>query len=134
MNWEADLVALLEADDDVAALVGARIYGGDVPQSAERPYIVFRQLSMEPDQCHDGRGDGDIHLVEIQGIANDYTTCRSLARAIDAALEMATTASVSVWLKMDDMSDQSEPTSEAGGMVIHRTIQTFTAHAQAVAP
>jgi len=103
MTVEEALYATLIADDDLAAIVGTKIFPQYVPQSAAMPAITYEQAG----------GDFDHTVTEIVALtaANfvltawsaDYDDCRTLADAIRKALNAKDGLVVRVFL-----SDESD--------------------------
>ena len=51
---EAALVALLKADEGVAAIVGTRIYPAPAPESATLPNVTWQQITDTPTRVAEG--------------------------------------------------------------------------------
>lgn len=79
--------ARLEADADIADLVGTRIYPGAAPKNVARPLLVWRldsteQLRTLTSVLRNGRAQ---FAVQVQ--ADDYETARPLAEAVKRAID-----------------------------------------------
>jgi len=86
LELHAALISKLKADAGVAALVGARVYGG-VPEGPTFPYISLGPVQVLPDKAE--CIDGTEVFYQIDGWARDPTTpkAKQLSKAIVAALD-----------------------------------------------
>ena len=84
---------VLKANDDVAALVGARVHRAEAPQNATFPYIIFNLQSPGNDRNRPG-ADGRmmsralwlIKAVTKGSASSGFAAADAIAAAIDAAL------------------------------------------------
>lgn len=83
---EEALIALLLADDDVAALVGTRIYWLRRPQKSALPSVTLQTIGG-PRTYHSEGADSIIaHRVQVDCWAATFTSAKAVARAVEAAV------------------------------------------------
>ncbi|QOY96331.1 DUF3168 domain-containing protein [Massilia sp. UMI-21] len=78
------VIALLKADDRVAALFGDRVSAGDVPQGAALPAIGVREISSVPVGAIDAQAANSLVTSRVQVTAH-VKTYPELAGALRAA-------------------------------------------------
>lgn len=85
------LVARLKATAGVVALVGQRIYDGEAPQGAARPYIVVGEGTEEPQNAFGSEGLDDTVTCHVFSDYNGRKEAFEIVAAMDAALVTALT-------------------------------------------
>ena len=83
---EHDLATYLLADSSLQALVVDRIYWTQIPQGAERPYIILSVVSSVPDVTFAGATGLVQSRVQFDCWGSDYYEAKNVARAIDTLL------------------------------------------------
>lgn len=92
-DFATAMKARLQADAEVGALVGTRIYWGIAPQGATFPYIRLQTISDTRPETLKGYDGSRIPRVQADCFAMTYATARLLAEEVIAAV--ATPATVS---------------------------------------
>lgn len=87
MSVETDLYSTLAAAAGVTALVSTRIYPGVAPENAALPYIVYSLTNTERLSTLLGSGDDARYQMQIDCVANTYTSGKAVAAAVVAALQ-----------------------------------------------
>lgn len=87
MRAEKVVRALLDASTEVQAIVEGRVWGGNAPQKAAAPLLIYRKLSAQRDAQLD-RDEFCIvdAQIEILCIAKTYPALKELAEAVRVAL------------------------------------------------
>jgi len=83
---EAALVALLEQDAAVAAIVGDRIYPSIIPQRVASPALAYWRVSTVRQQLFDHPAADAAVRYQIDAQADSYPVARELAGALRRAL------------------------------------------------
>lgn len=130
MTPVADIPAALRdailAGPGLPELLAERVYPGQAPQNAARPYIVYGQIGKDPDLHHGGRGDCDRDLYDVHCVSDGYAEAKRMARLVDAAMDPATMVSPVIGAALlQDEYDQSEPAGTGGDDRIHTVILQF---------
>lgn len=84
---EADLLAVLEANVGVSALVGARIYPMILPQRVTLPAIRYQVISTIPQPTHNGASGLRQYRIQLSVHAATYSAAQAVAEALHAALD-----------------------------------------------
>jgi len=79
MSIETGIVALLRADEDVAALVVARIYPLTAPPGASAPYIVYQRVATPKIRSLEGESGWAGPRFQLTIWASSYAGARTLA-------------------------------------------------------
>lgn len=82
---EEALFAMLSADADIAAVVGARIYPKAAPQGTAKPLLVYEKVSGVRVDDHDG-SDLAAPRISVRSHASSYTTVVGLSNKVRLAL------------------------------------------------
>jgi hypothetical protein len=107
VSLESDLVAALEADTALRALVGRRIYPLRLPQKPTLPAVVYRRIDTPTDYSHDGPGPSQPRF-QFDCWAETLAAGIAVAAALRTAL--ATLNSVGTRnVMISDELDLSEP-------------------------
>lgn len=89
MDWQGALLAKLRADGAVTALIGAKSYWEQAPQSGSipitRPYVTLLDVTQLRPQTLKG-WDLEAARVQIDAWANTYTSKNDIMEAVLAAL------------------------------------------------
>lgn len=130
MTPEADIPTALRdailAVGGMADLVGDRVYPGQAPQNAPRPYIVYGQIAKDPDISHSGRGDCDRDLYDVHCVSDGYALAKQIARRVDRALDPGVMDSPVIGAALlQDEYDQSEPAGTGGDDRVHTVVLQF---------
>lgn len=83
---EEGIIAKLLATSGVTALVSTRVYPGRRPQASALPAIDLGSISGAPVYSNDGETGLARARVEINCWGETYTSAKTLARAVKAAL------------------------------------------------
>jgi hypothetical protein len=89
MSTETYIDQTLSAAPAVAALVGARIFGGHAPPQTAAPYLVWAIITSDEENAHDDGPDTDTlvsTLVSVSAYATTYAQAGALSAAAMAAL------------------------------------------------
>lgn len=88
MSFESDLVARLEADAGVSALVGTRIYPLNLPQAASLAgdSLTYEVISNIEDENLSGPADRESPRVRVHCWSTTFAGAVALATAVRAAL------------------------------------------------
>jgi hypothetical protein len=87
VTLEQGLVAHLQSDAGVSALVETRIYPLVVPQDATLPALAYQRISGPRDHAHDGPTGLARARVQLTYVASTYAAAKELAEAARAALD-----------------------------------------------
>lgn len=129
----------LLADEDVAAIVGARVFLRRAPQKASYPRIVVSMASAEwPTRSQADRADATKHVVKARIQVDCY--CKgataeddvdTLAETVSESLDdfRGTTQGVVVSRSLqDDERDNYEPLQDGSDDGVHRITQDYGIH------
>jgi hypothetical protein len=83
---EAALRALIVAASDVTTLVSTRVYWGDVPQSAAKPWVRMNVISGIRDYHMEAPSGLVNSRVQVDCVAISYGAAKGIARAIETAI------------------------------------------------
>lgn len=84
------IIQILTNDATVSSLVGTRVYPVTIPQGKSYPAIVYFIITELPEDTKNSYNDLDISRVQIDCMATDYATARSIHDAVRLALERNT--------------------------------------------
>jgi hypothetical protein len=130
MDLEAGLVAHLQSDPNVAALVATRVYPIRLPQSVTLPALTFQQVSGVRDLVH-GQPSGMANpRIQITSWAATYAAANGLARAVRIALNgvdavMGEPSGIRVTALLVNEIELFEPDAQ-----IHQHVQDYRCWAQ----
>lgn len=109
MSFESDTIATLAADDDIIALVAARINFVTAPQDPAAPFIVLRRIGTEPTLSTDNGAAGSFELdnirLEVSCHAKTSKQSNDLAKLVRRCLERARPT---VYVMQDLLHDYSD--------------------------
>lgn len=111
MTLEASLFSFVTADPGVAALIGARMYPGIIPQGGAQPCVVYNKDGRTRQQLYCGVDGLLLTRITLDCYARRYIDSVALANAVTAALEdfsgdMAGTRVPRIFLENEiDLSD-----------------------------
>lgn len=107
-----DVVAALNGDTAVSAMVGNRCYPNKAPQNGARPFIVLNVVSSIPENSFDGAAVNRIYNVHMQVdcYAATYDAAEQLGVAVDLVLSDLDDTDLSAWLDAtrEDYDDVAE--------------------------
>lgn len=83
---ERELATYLLAETAISTLVGDRIYWTQLPQGADRPYILLSVVSSVPDVVFAGATGLVQSRVQFDCWGEDYYQAKDVARALDTLL------------------------------------------------
>lgn len=83
---EEAIIARLLGTSGVAALVGARVYPGSVPQGEAMPAVVINVISGGPLYADDGEVGLDNVRIQIDCWGETYSSAKLLAREVRESL------------------------------------------------
>jgi hypothetical protein len=86
MTIDRAIIELLQADDDVAALVAARVYADLAPSDSPLPLLEVSVAAEDPGSDLAGNDDTAVAQVAVDCIAADVAEARTLFAAVKAAL------------------------------------------------
>lgn len=109
---EEAIVTLLGNNADWASEIGSRVYPVQAPQTAPKPYAVYRRLTTDLNHTMAGNSGLDQPMFYIDIVARDFATVRKCADAARDALDGFDSGIVD-GLRIDrihliDESDQTE--------------------------
>lgn len=84
---EEALVARLQVDAGVLALVSTRIYPLITPQDVSMPAIAYQRISNVIDRTHSGFATRSVTRFQLTCQASSYAGAKALAVAVRRALE-----------------------------------------------
>lgn len=84
---ESDLLAVLEGNAGVSALVGARIYPLILPQRVTLPAIRYQVISTLPQPTHNGASGLRQYRIQLSVHAATYSAAQAVAEALHTALD-----------------------------------------------
>lgn len=84
--FEADVIARLDADAAIAALIGNRYFPIEAPRDTPLPYAVYHTVDTDPDPTLKGRGLDSV-ILQIEVYAQKYIESRAIADAMRDALD-----------------------------------------------
>lgn len=129
MSLMSDLVARLQADTSVAALVSTRVYERP-PQSPAKPYIVLTEIS-EVHPTHTGGSSALVTVrMQVDAYAANPTSRRLLGDAIHACLhtfrgEMGTGGVNVRSCVLDAAQNMTEPPTDGTSSGVFRKTMDF---------
>lgn len=94
MTVEADIVAALEADSALIALVSTRIYPDRLPQNPTYPNLVYTRTGANPQNVLEGRSTRQNAVFQFDLRAMTKAEVLSIAAALKDAVETGTSYSV----------------------------------------
>jgi len=117
---EEDLVAKLLADDGLEALVGARIYWLDRPQTDALPSITLQVISPGRTYTYAGATGLNGPRVQADCWGASYLSAKQVSRALIAAVEMPGTRGDTVFSaafleSAADLPPEDMPAKQPGG-------------------
>lgn len=83
---ETVLVSILNANENVAALIAGRIFPNAIPQKEIMPAIVYQQISGRLDYANDGATGLSSPRVQLVCWDDTYAGAKTLAKAVESAL------------------------------------------------
>lgn len=113
MTIEAEILAHLMNDTDVAALVGESIFSRRHPAKAPAPFIVFRRVSTLPTMTHDGPNLRGARF-EFACWGENGTQSGAIRRAVARAFDVVTTSMFRSFIENEleiEASEQALPRS-----------------------
>lgn len=116
MDPVKEVIALLEADAGVGALVGDRIYPIIAPEKATIPQIRLLRVSSREEYDVDGPTNWRKDQLEVQCLAKNYGEARSIDQAVRdklAGFEGAGTSCYIMAILLGDIEDNYFPTSKS---------------------
>lgn len=87
MHIEQALKRHMEAQGDLTALVGERIYYVRAPQDVDTPYLVFFKVTALRPHSHEGGSGLAYSRFQLSCFANSYYEAKQMAWALQAALQ-----------------------------------------------
>lgn len=84
---ESDLYSALSNDATVSGYVGTKIYPSVAPKGTAAPYIVYKVVSIIPQNHLTGESDMKNKRVEINIYAKDYGDAQAIYAAVDVAVK-----------------------------------------------
>ena len=88
MTLEEALVAYLEADTGLSALIGDGIHALKAPQKATFPHVVYQRISTERTKTHDQTAKGlTTARIQFDVFAESYKTANDVIAALREALQ-----------------------------------------------
>jgi len=81
---------ILTGSEEIAAIVGARVFPEIAAQDAVAPYVVYQLSSVEPQDTKGGPSTLDEVRFEVFCVSNEYTQAQDLTEAVRGALDRAT--------------------------------------------
>lgn len=75
----------LEADADLTAIVGNRIYPIEAPEGAEKPYIIYQHPDVSNSSTKDGISQEQAYVV-IGAVSDNYDEAVEIIELFDIAL------------------------------------------------
>jgi len=109
MSFESDTIATLAADDDIIALVAARITFVTAPQDPAAPFLVLRRISTDPTLSTDNGAAGSFELdnirLEVSCNAKTSKQANDIARLVRRCLERARPT---IYVMQDLLHDYSD--------------------------
>ena len=86
MAIEKDIVSYLLNQDDIAALVGDRVYPMHLLEGTQLPAINYMRISQERDRTHNGNAMNR-PMIQFSCWAKSYATVKDLAELLIAKLD-----------------------------------------------
>lgn len=86
MSAEIDLVALLNADSGLTAVVGSRVYPAPAPSDVRLPCVVYRRTGTEYLRSISGAVLGSQATLEVVALADERRSAETLADTVVTAL------------------------------------------------
>lgn len=87
MNYGKAIFNILSNDSNVTNIVSGRIYPTRAFNNAALPYVVYSQISNEPQNEKGRAATVDIATYQVSCFAKDYSQAVDLADAVRKALE-----------------------------------------------
>lgn len=83
---EAQFIQLLLSDLAISGIVGDRVFPARRPQGSAFPALVATRISGQPLYVDEGKAGLVNARMQVDCYAEDYTTTKDLARAVDTLL------------------------------------------------
>lgn len=127
MQIEPVIESMLKGSEAIKAIVGNRVYPGEVPQGAGFPRIVWSVIGSQPELSHQGRNPScDRCIIAVHAVAKTAEEARKLAQTIDALFDPAAAVPVGIGVVLkDDEYTQAEFTGSAGDDRIRTVVQQY---------
>jgi hypothetical protein len=87
MSIETDLYATLTGDSTLSVLINSRVYPNLAPEGAARPLVTYQVVSGGREPTIAGTGNAVRKRVQLSCHADLYSTSKTVAAAVIAALE-----------------------------------------------
>lgn len=91
MSLGTALEAMLASDaaEDLAELIGDRMYGGDAEQGTAMPYVCWKKIGADPIQTHNEKVTEEtcIQHVQFTVFAATYASLEAVSNALKAAID-----------------------------------------------
>jgi hypothetical protein len=124
---EMGIIQRLLAHGGVAALVGGRVYPGDLPQGVAMPAIAVSRVSGGPVYVDEGESGLDMARAQVDCCGVDYSSAKNAAKAVRLALSsfVGQSAGVSFECVLLDAERDLEPTGSNAAEYSHRVSCEF---------
>lgn len=87
MNVGKAVYEILTTNTQLTALVGTRVYPEMAPEEAQKPYLVYSILSIDPTDTKQASSTVDVSQLETYAVSEDYTKVMDVSEAARAALD-----------------------------------------------
>lgn len=107
VDFEQLLLAMLQNDAGLSALVGKKVFALVISPGTRLPCVNFQRISGEPANCLDGHSGLENIAMQLEARGHLYAEAKEVAKAVRAAM----TTENSIWgaqLVMDqDLYDET---------------------------
>lgn len=124
MNPSADIIPAVEANASLNALLGGRVFAGQMPMDRPFPYLVFAEISRANTYTHSGLAYAEV-LIEISICSDSYEQVMTIRNELLECFECLATTNGQVWFE-DDFAVQSDKDGANAARSIHRGVQTWS--------
>lgn len=125
MGIEQAIVELLEADTQLAELVGTRIWPGEAPQGESKPHVIYTVVG----ESRDVEGSLVDASVELDAASVHYSVAKQIAERLRLVLHQKQTESAGTPLRggfLNDRSHSIDPPQDGRGQGVHHITSDFT--------
>lgn len=87
MNVESGIYQILKSDTALISLIGTKVYAVVAPQNVVNPFVVFREINVEPSSTKSGVSRLDVCYINIDVYHNEQRGGTQITSFIRKALD-----------------------------------------------
>ena len=85
-DFEQALLATLQGDEGLSALVGEKIFALLIPEGTMLPCVTFQRISGTPANTLDGHSGLERISLQVDAWGRNYAEAKTVAKAVRAAM------------------------------------------------